>query len=153
MVEYREGNLLDSDCNVICHQVNCQGKMGAGIAFQIRKKWPKVYFWFNYVHTSGKAHLGKIDVIDVAEKKWVVNMYSQENYGRQPICYTDYDAFEDCLIAIKERFKNIPNLVIGFPNHIGCGLAGGDWDIIKGLIEKHFNSDEWKVIIFRLEEK
>ena len=29
------GNLLESDCDYICHQVNCQGKMNSGIAKSI----------------------------------------------------------------------------------------------------------------------
>ena len=37
------GNLLESDCDYICHQVNCQGKMNSGIAKSIRDKWPVVY--------------------------------------------------------------------------------------------------------------
>ena len=43
MITYVKGNLLESDCNYICHQVNCQGRMGSGIAGQIREKWPIVY--------------------------------------------------------------------------------------------------------------
>ena len=29
--------------DVICHQVNCQGKMASGIAKQIRNTYPQVY--------------------------------------------------------------------------------------------------------------
>lgn len=29
---YYKGDLLKSPCNMICHQVNCQGVMGDGIA-------------------------------------------------------------------------------------------------------------------------
>ena len=43
MIHYVKGNLLDSDCDYICHQVNCQGVMGSGIAKQIRERWPEVY--------------------------------------------------------------------------------------------------------------
>ena len=37
------GNLLDTNCQYICHQVNCQGKMNSGVAKIIRDKWPEVY--------------------------------------------------------------------------------------------------------------
>lgn len=43
MVSYKRGDLLASDCNVICHQVNCKGVMNAGIAKAIRNKYPQVY--------------------------------------------------------------------------------------------------------------
>ena len=43
MIYEVKGNLLDSSCDYICHQVNCQGIMGAGLAGQIRTHWPEVY--------------------------------------------------------------------------------------------------------------
>ena len=43
MVHYVIGNLLESDCQYICHQVNCQRKMGSGIAKQIKEKWYAAY--------------------------------------------------------------------------------------------------------------
>ena len=43
MIHHVKGNLLDSNCDYICHQVNCQGVMNSGVAKQIREKWPEVY--------------------------------------------------------------------------------------------------------------
>ena len=42
-VYFEIGNLLDAPVDYICHQVNCQGRMGSGIAKQIKKRWPRVY--------------------------------------------------------------------------------------------------------------
>lgn len=36
-------NLLDVKSGILCHQVNCVGVMGAGIALQIKGKWPEVF--------------------------------------------------------------------------------------------------------------
>jgi O-acetyl-ADP-ribose deacetylase (regulator of RNase III) len=46
MIHYVKGNLLDSNCDYICHQVNCQGVMGSGIARQIRERYPVVYLYY-----------------------------------------------------------------------------------------------------------
>ena len=44
MVELVEhSNLLEVKSGIICHQVNCIGAMGAGLALQIRNKWPNVF--------------------------------------------------------------------------------------------------------------
>ena len=40
---YKTGDLLDAPVDYICHQVNCQGRMGSGIAKQIKERWPVVY--------------------------------------------------------------------------------------------------------------
>lgn len=36
-----EGNLLDAPFQFIAHQVNCRGVMGAGLAKQIKQKYPR----------------------------------------------------------------------------------------------------------------
>lgn len=38
MVIYKKGNLLESNCDIICHQVNCKRVMRRGIAGQIRQR-------------------------------------------------------------------------------------------------------------------
>lgn len=38
------GDLLKQDkVDIICHQTNCKGVMGAGIAFQIKRTYPEVF--------------------------------------------------------------------------------------------------------------
>ena len=37
------GNVLDSNADVIIHQVNCQGVMGSGVAKQVKDRYPVVY--------------------------------------------------------------------------------------------------------------
>jgi len=38
MIKIINGNILDAKETFICHQVNCQGVMGAGLAKAIRNK-------------------------------------------------------------------------------------------------------------------
>lgn len=42
-VRFVSGNVLDADADIICHQVNCMGKMGSGIALQVRNRFGYVY--------------------------------------------------------------------------------------------------------------
>ncbi len=51
-----DGDLFSTKSNYICHQVNCQGKMGSGVAKQIRTKFPTVYKWYK-VRCDEGAHL------------------------------------------------------------------------------------------------
>ena len=37
MIKIIDGDLLNSEADIICHQVNCQGKMNSGVAKQIRE--------------------------------------------------------------------------------------------------------------------
>ena len=153
MVTYVKGDLLSSNCDYICHQVNCQGRMGAGIAKQIRERWPEVYEKYikRYEDTVWRGRgpecmLGSIDVVRLRDSnKCVINMYSQADYGYDRTRYTSYDAFDTALREIK---LEVPvGYSIGFPKNIGCGLGGGNWKIISILIEEVLGA-EYDVYIY-----
>lgn len=138
MIHYVKGNLLDSNCDYICHQVNCQGVMGSGIAKQIRERWPEVYesykkFCHKYDDYDIDNLLGEIDLARIdGSTRYVINMFSQDKYGYDGRRYTSYDAFANCLYEILDR---VPiGATIGFPKKIGCGLGGGNWLIISQMI-------------------
>lgn len=159
MIHFAKGNLLDSNCDYICHQVNCRGVMGSGIARQIRDRWPEVYRyyrerywdWFDDPNATEMDMLGAIDDIAIENDTrdiHIVNMYAQSSYGFNHYRYTSYDAFEDCLYQIK---RLVPvGKMIGFPKGIGCGLGGGNWDVILKLIEEVLG-DTHEVFIYELE--
>jgi O-acetyl-ADP-ribose deacetylase (regulator of RNase III) len=147
MVYEKYGNLLDADVNYICHQVNCQGKMGSGIAKQIRQRFPAVYDL--YMKEVSEDKLGNIQCVYMQQNEshviGVINMFSQKNYGYDSRRYTSYDAFYSCL----EKIKNfVPKgSKIGFPGHIGCGLGGADWEVIKTMISQVLGKD-YEVYIY-----
>lgn len=149
-----DGDLFETKANFICHQVNCQGRMGSGVAKQVREKFPVVYRYYKaWCDEDAKLRkalgltksqlLGRVQISYkedylVGDKnidtQVICNMFSQDQYGYNGKKYTDYDAFEKCLLKLKERVP--AGDVIAMPYKIGCGLGGGDWDIVYGLIEK-----------------
>lgn len=153
MITYLKGNLLDSDCDYICHQVNCRGVMGAGIAKQIRERWPEVYDSYRDFHEDciwqKREMLGKVDFAPIFNtKQTVINMFCQDNIGYDGNRYTSYDAFATALYNIMYRVDE--GAVIGFPKCIGCGLGGGNWAVISALIEEVLGQD-YDVRIYELE--
>jgi O-acetyl-ADP-ribose deacetylase (regulator of RNase III) len=169
MIEIIEGNLLESDCTFICHQTNCKRAMGMGIAGQIRQKWPEVYEWYcafiDEKYQSGQINkssdlLGEICTQHVLVPKggfcrnlFVVNFFSQDEYYPRNKCHTDYDAFRRCCKRLKETIKALKpfnSYTIGFPYKIGCGLAGGDWNIVYNIIEDEFK--DYNVRIYKYNE-
>lgn len=155
MVHYVKGNLLDSNCDYICHQVNCQGVMGAGIAKQIRERWPEVYesykdTYIEYMSYGSGWLLGKVDFVPIHDTcQEVVNMFCQDECGYDGSRYTSYDAFATALYNISYRVD--VGASIGFPKNIGCGLGGGDWQIISRLIESILG-EGYEVYIYELED-
>lgn len=160
-MKWIKGDLLKSDCDFICHQVNCQGKMNSGIAKQIREKWPIVYHSYltkcNTVQTYPSVLLGDIQIIGLYDdflapefRQYVINLFAQNNYGHDGKRYTSYDAFWNCLNLIKRHTPKGSR--IGFPKGIGCGLGGANWQVIETMIYAALGKD-FDVYIYVLEEK
>ena len=145
MIRYVKGDLLESNADNICHQVNCQGKMNSGVAKAIREKWPVVYDNYRekyeeYVWCK-RSPLGDIQIVALYDDYYatnkhqhVVNFFSQENYGYDGKRYTSYDAFWNCLNLLKQ--STLPEATIAFPYKIGCVRGGANWNIIKAMIKE-----------------
>ena len=146
MVKIIKGDLLQTDCEIIVHQVNCQGVMGSGVAKQIKAKYPKVFEIYKQVCDTTNP-LGKLLRVPTNDDKtqWIYNLFTQDKYGRDK-CHTDYEALQNCFNEISEFNK--PNRRIAMPYKIGCGLGGGDWDRVYKMIKDTFT--DYEVILYKL---
>jgi len=121
--------------------------MGAGIAPQMAKA-----FGCNQYPLESERYRGNINKLGQIDYDWintsldgtvlkkplyVVNLYTQFFYGKnhndgveKPV---DYEAITMCMRKINHIFKGKH---IGLPYVIGCGLAGGDIDIVLPIIKR-----------------
>ena len=143
MIRVEKGDLLNKKYTIFCHQVNCKGVMGSGIAKQIKNKYPEVYE--EYISVE-KPILGFIQPVFTRDGRICINMFAQDGYGRDKR-YTDYTAFKNCLTALKGFINDHhvkAEVPVAFPYMIGCGLGGGDWYLIYGILKdfaKTINND------------
>ena len=138
-MHYSNQSILDVTEGIIVHQVNCKGVMGAGLAKQIRSKYPQVF-------KSYKARIdllkpGMIQLVQVSQptepKLIVCNLAGQDGYGRDRQ-YTEYEAVRECLIKLQAKAQKLGlSSSIYFPYKMGCGLGGGDWSIIESMIAEY----------------
>jgi len=133
-VEIITKDILTVKHGIIAHQANCKGSMGAGLAKQIRDKYPKVFREYQKAFHVGGLTLGSISTTQVKNNLWIINLMAQDHYkGTPPL--TDYEALEKCLrqaVVFAETVKQ----PLYLPYKLGCGLAGGDWDTVLAIIEK-----------------
>ena len=151
MVKIVNGNLLDATEDVICHQVNCQGVMGSGVARAIRDKWPNVYqLYKEYCYDHGTMYLlGTGLLVPVNDgRQAVMNMFAQNSYGYDGGRYTSYDSFYKCLEFIKETVSR--HCSIAFPYKIGSDRGGASWNVIYAMICDVLG--DWNVTIYKLED-
>lgn len=149
MIKHIKCDIFESGADIICHQVNCQGVMGSGIAKQVRDKYPKVYEeykeWCD--DFSPDFLIGTVQYVGIYDNNLtgIINVFGQINYGYDGKCYTDYD-------ALKKAFNNIHRTItktnffsfkpiIAFPYKFGCARGGGDWNIVYKMIKEIFEED------------
>ncbi len=116
--------------DVIAHGCNCFSTMASGIAPQMAKAFGCDKFKMEKNDIPPIDKLGNIDYMSIGNLI-VVNCYTQFTFNSKskPL---DYEALTLCLRKMNYRFGE---LSIGLPK-IGCGLAGGDWTIVKEIIKK-----------------
>jgi O-acetyl-ADP-ribose deacetylase (regulator of RNase III) len=127
--------LLNGEIEVLIHGCNCFNTMGAGIAKAIKEQFPlaydldqsTVYGDYNKLGTIGVAKVGRFG------KAMVVNAYTQYKYGGSGQL-VDYCALRLCLRKVAND-TILSTRRIGLPI-IGCGLAGGEWSIVREIIEE-----------------
>lgn len=152
MVEILEhSDLLEIPSGIICHQVNCIGAMGAGLALQIRKKWSIVYEKYQSDCLPFKSCPDKLlgHVLDVMVEPNIVvaNCYGQVYPGRNLM--TSYKAWDIMLNKVQDLGTYF-SLDLHFPYMMGCGLAGGDWNVMSEKIERLFGKSQTKAFIHKL---
>lgn len=147
MTRIENGDLLKASETYIVHQVNSYGKMGRGVALQIRNKYPDVFRRYEeYCAEHRTKELpGKVLLIPTEDGKVICNLFGQENYGYGKK-FTDY-------AALSKALTNLARIVptdeaIAMPYLIGCGNGGGDWSIVKGLIDDIFKKHT--VVLYRV---
>ncbi|MGG4362819.1 macro domain-containing protein [Bacillus subtilis] len=156
MIVYKTGDILMATEDIICQQVNCKGVMGAGLAKQIRKKYPKCFEDYSlYVENRGydaDVLLGGVHYYRDKSGKVIANLFGQNGFGREKQ-QTDYT-------SLRRAFHNVKNKVtcmddqdggksVAIPYGIGCGLAGGNWDVVQEIIDEVFADYEVSVYKFK----
>lgn len=157
MIKIKQGNILESTENIICHQVNCQGIMGGGLALQIAKQFSNVeqeYKQYCETHADAlkiddtyKNVKGQCLLSKIAEDKFIANCFTQ-----RPDFTTDYQAIFDCFKTLLEYCKKT-NKTICVPYKYGCGIAKGSWKTVEGLFNYLSHLYKIDITIYQLEDK
>jgi len=139
------GDLRGLPIDIVIHQCNCQGVMGAGIAKSLVTAYPDLRLVdhsaldqvsnpkellgdFSALHTQNLHHDRPISI---------VNCYSQLDF-REPNNKTD-------LVSLKAVFNDVGyyakryKLTLGFPRRLGSGLAQGNSTEILNTITETLN--------------
>lgn len=143
-------DITEIEKGIICHQVNTQGIMGAGLAKQIKAKFPAAFNIYKAACDRApnlKSLLGSGILVDINKDLQVANLFGQSSIGRRGV-HTDYGALQDALEGVfMEAEKSGKHIYI--PHKMGAGLGGGNWLTIEKMIEKLENLYGFELTICR----
>lgn len=127
---------------VLAHGCNCMNNMGAGLAKSISNNWPTADRADKSTKKGDISKLGNYTLASAGEKLVIANIYSQYKYGGG--INIDYKALEDGLTnMVAEVSRQGMDIVYLVPEYIGCGLAGGDIDIVSPMLTKIFKDTNY----------
>lgn len=137
LLEHAKAGTFDG----IAHSCNTQCIMGAGIAAQIKKQYPEAYAAdLKTKDRSAQDKLGRYTRAQTEQGFWIINIYGQEHLGQTPEGFVpvDYTALYRGFLRLNNNTRDcygpLHPFHLGIPKFLGCGLAGGDWDIVSRII-------------------
>ncbi len=149
MIQDRVGDIFEQkDLTHILHQANLYRTFGSGIAKEIKTRFPYAYHVDQLTHHGARSKLGWFTIGEPPMGKsgpTIINLYSQDGISATQRT-THYAAMGKALFDLEEMM-NEEDIVIGIPHGLGCGLAGGDWHVVKAIIWSAFAKSPIKVVV------
>lgn len=120
---------------IIAQIVNDKAAMwGGGFALVVRRKWPEVqknfYSWA--MAEPNRLKLGNSHLSSVDDTTDVFNMICQRGYNPTAKPGIRYGALKTCLDRLAQLARE-RNATVHMPR-IGCGQAGGNWNMVSEMI-------------------
>lgn len=138
VIEVGAGSILDAQVEAIVNPANCVGAMGAGLALEIRRKWPTVYDSLYQATCDGIVHIGSVhwSSTGVAQPRWAIHLPTKLHW-RNPSKLEWVEAGMQDLVA-QVRLEDVKSVAIPA---LGCGLGGLRWEEVEPVIKKACESE------------
>ncbi|MDY0930299.1 type II toxin-antitoxin system antitoxin DNA ADP-ribosyl glycohydrolase DarG [Chryseobacterium sp. CFBP8996] len=147
MIQYKIGNLLDSDADALVNTVNTDGVMGKGIALQFKNQFPNNYKQYVKACKDNEIGIGKLFVFEeqtlLKGKKIIINFPTKTSW-RKP---SEYAYIKEGLIDLVKIIKENKIKSIAIPP-LGAGNGGLNWNIVKEILQTYLQNIDCDIQIF-----
>ena len=133
MITYNQGNLLESEAEVLVNTVNTVGVMGKGIALMFKDRFSENFRLYAAACKAKKVFTGKMFITEVHEisgPRWIVNFPTKEHWRAPAKMVWITEGLQDLKAFLLE--KNIRSIAIP---PLGAGNGGLKWDDVRFEIE------------------
>jgi O-acetyl-ADP-ribose deacetylase (regulator of RNase III) len=136
---------------VIAHVCNDLGGWGKGFVVALSRRWPEPEAAYRRWHRERAGNdfgLGALQLVQVGPYLWVANMVGQRGIrtGRSTGVPVRYEAIDRALARLAPEA-----LALGASVHmprIGCGLAGGRWELVEPLVHARLTAQGVAVTVY-----
>lgn len=136
---------------LIVHVCNDLGRWGRGFVLAISRRWREPEQAFRAWHRGEVAQphaLGEVQLVQVEPDLWVANLIGQ--HGLTSRSRTDppirYDAIAAGLSSVRAHARRLAASV--HMPRIGCGLAGGRWEVIEPIVSRELDAHGVAVTVY-----
>jgi len=147
MIQYIEGDLLESKAEALVNTVNTVGIMGKGIALQFKNHFPSNYKRYAQACKEQRVKVGSLLILEdtslLGGKKKIINFPTKTDW-RKP---SEYSYIENGLIELSKYIRENSIKSIAIPP-LGTGNGGLDWNKVKALIDKYLSDLECDIQIY-----
>jgi len=139
-----------SGSKIIAHICNDLGGWGKGFVVAVSRRWPEPEREYRRWHRDRAGNdfgLGAVQLVSVRPDTWVANMIGQHGMKQgsagPPI---RYNAVERCLATLAGHAARL-GASVHMPR-IGCGLAGGKWELIEPIVARTLSEHGIAVTVY-----
>lgn len=130
VIKYTQGNIFESNCQALINTVNCEGKMGKGLAYQFKKKFPEMEQDYVKVCEHGELYPGKLHIYQ--ENKVLIINFPTKNKWREK---SKIEYIINGLKNLKEEIVKRDIKSVAIPP-LGAGNGGLNWNEVKSEINR-----------------
>jgi len=140
--------------NILTQIVNDKAQnWGGGLSLAVRRKWPQAQKEFTdwFANHANSPRLGKVHFAAVTDELTIASIVAQAGYGDSTRPRIRYRALEHGLSEVGQRAEKMNASV--HMSRLGCGEAGGNWNIVGELVEMNLTSHGIPVTVYDLPGK
>lgn len=146
MIDYRQGNLLDTEAEALVNTVNTVGVSGKGIALMFKEAFPDNFRAYEAASKAGAIEPGGLFITerhDMLGPRWIIN-FATKKHWRHP---SRLEWIERGLATLRHEIAARGIRSIAIPP-LGAGNGGLDWTDVKPLIADALAGLDCEVIVF-----
>ena len=147
MLKYLTGDIWGSKADAIVIPVNTVGVMGAGLALEVKKRYPQVFKEYKDDCKRGLLQVGHVRTYIPSNEKYFLLFFPTKKGWRKP---SKLEYIEEGLKDLKQTINILG--CVGRPSialpQLGCGCGGLKWEGVKPLMEKYLENLDAEIKIY-----